>query len=202
MGQQLPFEVKDARKVPVEYLWFVGDYASFDPRAQAVTLATARVFYAAGLDFGILFEAEQNAGTDVRRVGEEGLFEMQRDKNLAALAKAQFRKIVTTDPHSYHALHREYGTLGGDGGVPVLHHTEVLAGAPGERGAARHQASRRQSHLPRPLLSGPLRPGVRPSARASSPHWEPGSRRCRGTGSEPSAAGPAAGGSGWKTPRE
>jgi Fe-S oxidoreductase len=125
--KELPFEVKDARKVPVEYLWFVGDYASFDPRAQAVTLAAARVFHAAGLDFGILYEAEQNAGTDVRRIGEEGLFEMQRDKNIGALAKAQFRKILTTDPHSYHALHREYGSVDGDGGVPVLHHTEVLA---------------------------------------------------------------------------
>ena len=123
--KELPFEVKDARKEPVEYLWFVGDYASFDPRVQAVTLATARVFHAAGLDFGILYEAEQNAGTDVRRIGEEGLFEMQRDKNLQALAKAQFRTIVTTDPHSYHALRREYGSLNG-GGVAVLHHTEVL----------------------------------------------------------------------------
>ncbi|MBN2113554.1 MAG: (Fe-S)-binding protein [Acidimicrobiia bacterium] len=126
--KELPFEVKDARKEPVEYLWFVGDYASFDPRAQAVTLAAARVFHAAGLDFGILYEAEQNTGTDVRRIGEEGLFEMQRDKNLQALAKAQFRKILTTDPHSYHALTREYGSLNGNGGVPVLHHTEVLAG--------------------------------------------------------------------------
>jgi Fe-S oxidoreductase len=123
--QELPFQIKDARKEPVEYLWFVGDYASFDPRAQAVTLATARVFQAAGLDFGILYEGEQNAGTDVRRVGEEGLFEMQRDKNLQALAKAQFRHLVTTDPHSYQALAREYGTLDG-GTVRVLHHTELL----------------------------------------------------------------------------
>ncbi|MFH1329499.1 MAG: heterodisulfide reductase-related iron-sulfur binding cluster [Actinomycetota bacterium] len=125
--KELPFEIKDARKEPVEYLWFVGDYASFDPRAQAVTLATARVFRAAGLDFGILYEAELNAGTDVRRVGEEGLFEMQRDKNVAALTSSQHQAIVTTDPHSYHALRREYGSLDGDGGIPVLHHTEVLS---------------------------------------------------------------------------
>ena len=51
---------------------------------------------------------------------------MQRDKALQALGKAQFRKIVTTDPHSYQALRREYGSLNGNGGVPVLHHTEVL----------------------------------------------------------------------------
>ena len=35
--QQLDFPVKDARKEPVQYLWFVGDYASFDPRVNAAT---------------------------------------------------------------------------------------------------------------------------------------------------------------------
>ncbi|HEY8655975.1 MAG TPA: (Fe-S)-binding protein, partial [Candidatus Limnocylindria bacterium] len=39
----LPFPVKDIRKQPAEYLWFVGDYASFDKRVQAATRATAMV---------------------------------------------------------------------------------------------------------------------------------------------------------------
>ncbi|MDP1805600.1 MAG: (Fe-S)-binding protein, partial [Acidimicrobiales bacterium] len=117
----LGFEVKDARKEPVEYLWFVGDYASFDPRVQEITRATARVFNRAGLDFGILREAEQNAGNDVRRLGEEGLFEMLREKNLSALGSSQFKTIVTTDPHTYHALKQEYGLDG-----RVKHATEVF----------------------------------------------------------------------------
>jgi Fe-S oxidoreductase len=119
--RDLDFEITDARKEPVEYLWYVGDYASFDPRVQQVTRAAARVFRRADLDVGILYEAEQNAGNDVRRVGEEGLFEMLRDKNLAALGSAQFQTIVTTDPHTYHALKREYGLDG-----QVKHYTEVL----------------------------------------------------------------------------
>ena len=119
--RDLDFEVKDARKEPVEYLWYVGDYASFDPRVQEVTRAAARVFHEAGLDFGILYEAEQNAGNDVRRLGEEGLFEMLRDKNLAALESSQFQAIVTTDPHTYHVLKHEYGLDG-----RVKHYTEVL----------------------------------------------------------------------------
>src|SRR5262249_31663896 len=72
---ELDFEIKDARKEPVELLWFVGDYASFDPRSQRVTRALARLMHEAGLDFGILYEGERNAGNDVRRAGEEGLFE-------------------------------------------------------------------------------------------------------------------------------
>ncbi|MBM3695206.1 MAG: (Fe-S)-binding protein [Actinobacteria bacterium] len=120
-ARDLEFEVKDARKDPAEYLWFVGDYASFDPRVQEVTRSVARVFHRAGLDFGILAEGEQNAGNDVRRLGEEGLFEMLRDKNLAALESSSHRAIVTTDPHTYHALKHEYGLNG-----RVRHYTEVL----------------------------------------------------------------------------
>jgi len=124
----LGFPVKDARKEPVEYLWVVGDYASYDPRAQTVTKAAARVFQRAGLDFGILFDGEQNAGNDVRRIGEEGLFDALREKNLKALEKARFTTLVTTDPHTYHVLKHEYGGGNGGGtpkGAPVLHFAEL-----------------------------------------------------------------------------
>ncbi|MCL5097596.1 MAG: heterodisulfide reductase-related iron-sulfur binding cluster [Candidatus Omnitrophica bacterium] len=123
-SQALEIKVKDARKEAVEYLWFVGDYASYDPRVQNVTRLTARIFQQAGLDFGILSEGERNAGNDVRRLGEEGLFEMLRDKNLQAIAKAKSTMIVTTDPHSYNTLKNEYPLDSGIRGV--LHYTELL----------------------------------------------------------------------------
>ena len=44
----LDFKLKDARKEEVEYLWFVGDYASYDQRAQEVTRTIARVLQHAG----------------------------------------------------------------------------------------------------------------------------------------------------------
>ena len=121
----LDFKIKDARKEPVEYLWFVGDFASYDPRMQENTQTVARLFHRAGLDFGILYEGERNAGNDVRRVGEEGLFEMLVEHNLEVLGKAQFQAIVTTDPHSYNVLKNEYRAYGLE--VPVYHYTEVLA---------------------------------------------------------------------------
>ena len=70
----LAFPIKDARSEPVDVLWFVGDYASFDPEAQVGHAAAARLFHGAGLDFGILYEDERNSGNDVRRIGEEGLY--------------------------------------------------------------------------------------------------------------------------------
>jgi Fe-S oxidoreductase len=120
----LPFTIKDARREAVDYLWFVGDYASFDPALQPLTRSVARVFHAAGLDFGILFDGERNAGNDVRRVGEEGLFQVLAEKNLDALSRARFNRLVTTDPHSYNTLKFEYPELGGD--FSVRHYTEVL----------------------------------------------------------------------------
>ena len=122
--QPLASKIKDARKEPVEYLWYVGDYASYDPRLEDITRKTAEIFQQAGVDFGLLYEGERNAGNDVRRIGEEGLFEMLRDKNLQVLEKAQFKTIVTTDPHTYNTLKNEYRWNGR--AVTVLHYTELL----------------------------------------------------------------------------
>jgi Fe-S oxidoreductase len=123
--QGLDFKVKDARKEPADLLWFVGDYAAYDPALQPLTRGVARTFRRAGLDFGILYEGERNSGNDVRRVGEEGLFQLLAEKNAAALARARFKEIVTTDPHSYNTLRFEYPELGA--AYPVRHYTEVLA---------------------------------------------------------------------------
>jgi Fe-S oxidoreductase len=121
----LDFTIKDARKEPVTYLWFVGDYASFDDRLQANSQALARILHDAGVDFGLLYDGERNAGNDVRRVGEEGLFEMLADQNIAALAQARFEHIFTTDPHSLNTLRNEYPERGAT--YTVWHYTELLA---------------------------------------------------------------------------
>jgi Fe-S oxidoreductase len=122
----LDFPIKDARKEPVEHLWFVGDFASFDDRLQRLSQTLARVLHAAGVDFGILYDDEWNAGNDVRRVGEEGLFELLVEHNVAALAAAQFSDIFTTDPHSYNTLRNEYPVYGLE--KRVRHYSQLLAG--------------------------------------------------------------------------
>jgi Fe-S oxidoreductase len=123
--QPIQPKIKDARREPVEYLWFVGDYASYNAILADISRKTAEVFQLAGLDFGILYEGERNAGNDVRRVGEEGLFEMLREKNAAVIEKCNYKAIVTTDPHSYNTLKNEYALPAGDG-RPVLHYTELI----------------------------------------------------------------------------
>jgi len=123
----LGFDVKDARKEPVEYLWFVGDYASLDPRNQRNSQALACILHHAGIDFGILYEAEKTAGNDVRRVGEEGLFTSLAEENIEAISGCEFTRILTSDPHSYNTLKNEYPELGASwSSADVLHHSELL----------------------------------------------------------------------------
>lgn len=123
--RELEFPVKDARKEMVEALWFVGDFASFDPRSQGVSRIVARLFRAGGLDFGLMFEGERTAGNDIRRVGEEGLFEALSTHNAGQMEQCRFDWLVTTDPHSLNSLRNEYG--GAVKGRKVLHYTNVLA---------------------------------------------------------------------------
>lgn len=120
----LEFSVTDARSTSVEYLWFVGDHASWNPRAVVATQAAARVLHRAGVDFGILYEAEHSAGNDARRVGAEELFHSLAEKNRHAFEAAHFEKILTTDPHSYHVLRNEFVWPGKP--PVVLHLAELL----------------------------------------------------------------------------
>jgi Fe-S oxidoreductase len=122
--RDLPFEVKDIRKEPADLLWFVGDFASFDPRNQRVNRALARALQHGGADFGILHDAERTAGCDVRRAGEEGLWASLAEQNIATISACDFKRIFSSDPHSFHTLKNEYPELGGR--WTVLHHSELL----------------------------------------------------------------------------
>jgi Fe-S oxidoreductase len=124
--QNLGFKPKDARKEPVQWLWYLGEYACYHPALQGITRSLARTLRTAGVDYGILYEAERNSGNDVRRVGEEGLFELLRQKNTATLQQAHFDNLFTTDPHVYNTLRNEYPELN-HGRHLAFHYTELLA---------------------------------------------------------------------------
>ena len=124
--QNLGFKPKDARKESVQWLWYLGEYACYHPALQGITRSLARALRTADVDYGILYEAERNSGNDVRRVGEEGLFELLRQKNTATLQQAHFNNLFTTDPHVYNTFKNEYPDLN-HGRHPVSHHTELLA---------------------------------------------------------------------------
>jgi Fe-S oxidoreductase len=122
--KDLDFGVKDARREPAELLWFVGDYASFDPRNQRISQALARVLRHAGVDFGILYDGERTAGNDVRRAGEEGLWSSLAEENVETISSCRFDRILTSDPHTFNTLKNEYPQLGGS--WTIIHHSQLL----------------------------------------------------------------------------
>jgi Fe-S oxidoreductase len=126
--EDLEFKLKDARKEYVEYLWFVGDYASYDSRAIEVSKKVAGILNGSGIDFGIMYDGERNAGNEVKRMGEVGLFEMLAEHNLENLNKAKFDRVFTTDPHTYHTLKNDYPNQPAyDRDLSVTHYIVLLS---------------------------------------------------------------------------
>ena len=144
--EDLEFEVPDAREEPVEYLWYVGDYPSYDDRNQEVAKSLARIFEAAGVEYGILFEDEVYDGNDIRRMGEELLYVDQAAQLIGAFEDCEFETVVCTDPHSFNTITNEYpeidfgeyaddpmmevpleGYWNADGSIDVAHYTQVVA---------------------------------------------------------------------------
>lgn len=105
-----------------EVLYFVDSITSYDDRIQAIGKATARILAATGESYGILGSAEKDSGHDVRRFGEEMLFQALRDHNTEAILESGVRRIVTSDPHAYNALKHDYKGL-----PPVEHISQVMA---------------------------------------------------------------------------
>lgn len=107
-----------------EVLFWVGCAGSFDDRAQRVTRAFAELLQNAGVDFAILGQEESCTGDPARRAGNEFLFQMLAQQNVAVLNMYEVKKIVTACPHCFNTLKNEYPVLGGN--YEVVHHTQFL----------------------------------------------------------------------------
>jgi Fe-S oxidoreductase len=105
-----------------DVLYFVGCAAAYDDRVQHVARALTASLGKAGIDVGTLGNRETCCGNEVKRMGEEGLFEMLVESNLPAFHKADAETLVTTSPHCYNVLKNEYPDVGKD----VLHYTQLL----------------------------------------------------------------------------
>jgi len=109
----------------LDYLYYVGSAASFDPRGQKVARAFVEILKVAGVRFGILGAAETSTGECVRRAGNEMLFQTLAGTLVATLNELGVARIVTTDPHAFNSLKNEYPEFGGR--YEVLHHTQLIA---------------------------------------------------------------------------
>ena len=144
-ADELDFELADAREEEVEYLWYVGDYPSYDERNKKVARSLAKILKEADVTFGILFEDEKYDGNDIRRVGEEFLYLELAGHHVETFEDCEFEKLICTDPHSYNTFKNEYPEVdfeefaddpmmpfdydeewNADGSVEVLHWTQAI----------------------------------------------------------------------------
>lgn len=107
-----------------EYLYFPCCVPSYDRRAQLVAQATARLFAAAGLGFGIIGEEEVCCGEAIRRAGGEKIFQSCRQKNLETFDRVKPAKVVTTSPHCHTIFKKEYAAF--RPGTAFVHATQVF----------------------------------------------------------------------------
>ena len=124
----LDFEVPVvAGEVPaeIEYLMWVGCAGALDERARKATRSVAGLLHEAGVNFAVLGARESCSGDPARRAGNEYLFQEQARKNIATLSSSKVRKIVTSCPHCFNSIGREYPALGGQ--FEVVHHSQLLA---------------------------------------------------------------------------
>ncbi len=115
-----------ADKPDAEVLYWVGCAASYDDRAKKIARATARLLKHAGVDFAVLGSEETCTGDAARRAGNEHLFMVLAEQNVATLNKYKPRTILATCPHCFNTLKNEYPDLGGH--YDVVHHTDFLLG--------------------------------------------------------------------------
>ncbi len=108
----------------VDILYFVGCFASFDKRNQAVARNFITICAAAGIKVGILGKEEKCCGEPVRKLGNEYLYQMTANENIEAIKAYNVKKIVTACPHCFNTLARDYKDLGFD--LPVEHYSTYI----------------------------------------------------------------------------
>ncbi len=96
----------------VDVLYFVGCYGSFDKRNIAVAQSFIKLCQAAGVKVGILGKEEKCCGEPMRKMGNEYLYQGLALENIELLKSYGVKKIVTTCPHCYNTLEKDYRDFG------------------------------------------------------------------------------------------
>ena len=96
----------------VDILYFVGCYASFDKRNIAVATSFIKLCHAAGVKVGILGKEEKCCGEPMRKMGNEYLYQTLAMENIELINSYNIKKIVTSCPHCFNTLEKDYRDLG------------------------------------------------------------------------------------------
>lgn len=95
----------------VDILYFVGCYGSFDKRNIAIAKSFISLCQAAGVKVGILGKEEKCCGEPMRKMGNEYLYQSLAMENVELINGYGITRIVTTCPHCYNTLNKDYRDL-------------------------------------------------------------------------------------------
>ena len=108
----------------VDILYFVGCYASFDRRNIEIARSFVKLCTAAGVKVGILGKEEKCCGEPMRKMGNEYLYQSLALENVELIKGYGVKKVVTSCPHCFNTLNKDYRDLGFE--ADVEHYTVFL----------------------------------------------------------------------------
>ncbi len=131
LGDGGPSEAAEGTETEAEerILYWIGCAGAFDDRNRKVVRATVQLLRQAGAPFAVLGPRETCSGDPARRAGNEYLYQMLAEENVATLSSAHaehgIRTIVASCPHCFNTIANEYPQFGLSG-VEVVHHSQLL----------------------------------------------------------------------------
>jgi len=126
-------DIKDLSRAgaTADVLYYVGCTYAYKPGMETVPVNTAKIFKAAGIDFGILGAKEICCGGIADNVGDKKSFEEIAKKNLDMFKATGAKTIVTNCPGCFMAFSEKYARLQKidtkDLPYRVVHSTQFIA---------------------------------------------------------------------------
>ena len=108
-----------------DYLLYIGDVGSYDPRSRSVVRALVELLQTAGVSFGVLGKEEKCDGNEANFLGEKALFQHIAEEIIELYREKNVTRIITLSPHAFNAFKRDYPAFGG--GFETVHYTQFLA---------------------------------------------------------------------------
>lgn len=115
--------------IDTDYLYFAGCSVNSNRNSKNVAVAFLKILTSSGYTVSVLGDEEVCCGDSALRSGNEALYRKLSFHNLKLFNRYDSKKIVTTCPHGYNTIKKEYTSLAEDHyslDFEVYHYTEIL----------------------------------------------------------------------------
>lgn len=116
--------VKDLTKEKAEYVFHAGCQYSYDPKLQKVARICVEILQKAGIDFGIMGNAEHCCGSRIYQMGHDKDYAKAAEYNIKAWENAGVKKVITACADGYYAFKRLYPKNGSK--IDAIHMVEFV----------------------------------------------------------------------------